>query len=92
MRRMDIIRCSLCCSKRRLSISKRPINIIRRRSIKFGEIFMIKAVLFDFDGVLTIDKTGSTTITNYISDNCDIPLERVKSLITNSISNYYWEK
>jgi len=53
---------------------------------------MIKAVLFDFDGVLTIDKTGSTTITNYISDNCDIPLERVKSLITNSISNYYWEK
>ena len=40
---------------------------------------MIKAVLFDFDGVLTIDKTGSTTITNYISDNCDIPLEKVKS-------------
>lgn len=40
---------------------------------------MIKVVLFDFDGVLTIDKTGSTTITNYISDNCDIPLEKVKS-------------
>lgn len=40
---------------------------------------MIKAVLFDFDGVLTIDKTGSTTITNYISNTCGIPLEKVKS-------------
>lgn len=40
---------------------------------------MIKAVLFDFDGVLTIDKTGSTTITNYISNTCGIPLENVKS-------------
>ncbi len=40
---------------------------------------MIKAVLFDFDGVLTIDTTGSTTITNYISNTCGIPLENVKS-------------
>ncbi len=40
---------------------------------------MIKAVLFDFDGVLTIDKTGSATITNYISNTCGIPLENVKS-------------
>lgn len=40
---------------------------------------MIKAILFDFDGVLTIDKTGSTTITNYISSVCDIPLEKVKA-------------
>lgn len=40
---------------------------------------MIKAVLFDFDGVLTIDKTGSTTITNYIAKTCGIPLEAVKS-------------
>lgn len=40
---------------------------------------MIKAVLFDFDGVLTIDKTGSTSITKYISDSCGIPLETVKS-------------
>ena len=40
---------------------------------------MIKAILFDFDGVLTIDKTGSTTITNYIADTCGIPLEHVKS-------------
>lgn len=40
---------------------------------------MIKAVLFDFDGVLTIDKTGSTTITKYISDACGISLENVKS-------------
>ena len=40
---------------------------------------MIKAVLFGFDGVLTIDKTGSTTITNYISIACNIPLEKVKA-------------
>ncbi len=40
---------------------------------------MIKAILFDFDGVLTIDKTGSTTITNYISNACGIPLDHVKS-------------
>ncbi len=40
---------------------------------------MIKAVLFDFDGVLTIDKTGSTTITNYLSNTCGIPLEKVKA-------------
>lgn len=40
---------------------------------------MIKAILFDFDGVLTIDKTGSATITNYISNACGIPLEKVKS-------------
>ncbi len=40
---------------------------------------MIKAVLFDFDGVLTIDKTGSTSITNYISAFCNIQLDKVKS-------------
>ncbi len=40
---------------------------------------MIKAVLFDFDGVLTVDKFGSTTITNYISNTCGIPLEKVQS-------------
>ena len=40
---------------------------------------MIKAVLFDFDGVLTIDKTGSTSITNYLSNICGIPLEDVKA-------------
>lgn len=39
---------------------------------------MIKAILFDFDGVLTIDKTGSTTICNYIADACRIPVEKVK--------------
>ncbi len=39
---------------------------------------MIKAILFDFDGVLTIDKTGSTSITNYISRKYDIPLDIVK--------------
>lgn len=40
---------------------------------------MIKAILFDFDGVLTIDKTGSTSITNYISQKCNLPLEIIKT-------------
>jgi len=39
---------------------------------------MIKAVLFDFDGVLTIDKTGSTSITRYLAQQTGLPLEAVK--------------
>ena len=37
------------------------------------------AVLFDFDGVLTIDKTGSTSITNYIAQETKIPVDVVKT-------------
>lgn len=33
---------------------------------------MIKAVYFDFDGVLTTDATGTTTIINYIKNNTAI--------------------
>lgn len=40
---------------------------------------MIKAILFDFDGVLTIDKYGSSSIIKYISQRTGIPLELVKS-------------
>lgn len=40
---------------------------------------MIKAILFDFDGVLTIDKTGSTTTTRYIAQKTGVPLNLVKS-------------
>ena len=36
---------------------------------------MIKAILFDFDGVITIDKTGSKTICNYISSVMNIDLQ-----------------
>lgn len=36
---------------------------------------MIKAVLFDFDGVLTTDKTGSETIGKYISAQANIEYE-----------------
>ncbi|MBQ8245502.1 MAG: HAD-IA family hydrolase [Lachnospiraceae bacterium] len=43
---------------------------------------MIKCILFDFDGVLTIDKTGSTSITNYISQRTNIELDIIKP-------NYY---
>lgn len=43
---------------------------------------MIKAILFDFDGVLNIDKTGSESIIRFISDKSGILLEVVKT-------NYY---
>lgn len=36
---------------------------------------MIKAILFDFDGVLTIDGTGSQSICNYISKKTGIDLK-----------------
>ena len=36
---------------------------------------MIKAVLFDYDGVLTLDKSGSYSICKYISQNADIDYE-----------------
>ncbi len=40
---------------------------------------MIKAILFDFDGVLTTDKTGSQSIINYLSAKTDIPFDTLKS-------------
>lgn len=40
---------------------------------------MIKAVLFDFDGVLTIEKTGSAAITKYIAKRCGLPAEQMRS-------------
>ena len=40
---------------------------------------MIRAVFFDFDGVLTTDKTGSTTTTRYISQETGIALSAVKA-------------
>lgn len=36
---------------------------------------MIKAVFFDFDGVLTLDATGTTSIVNYITAKVDIDKE-----------------
>lgn len=39
---------------------------------------MIKAILFDFDGVLTIDKTGSESIINYIAYECSIHKKIIK--------------
>ena len=40
----------------------------------------IKAVLFDFDGVLTTDKTGSLTTTRYLSECTGIALSQVQSV------------
>jgi len=39
----------------------------------------IKAIFFDFDGVLTMDKTGSLTTTRYISQATGIDHTRVKA-------------
>lgn len=39
---------------------------------------MLKAILFDFDGVLTIDKTGSESITKYLAKESKIPLDRIQ--------------
>ena len=43
----------------------------------------IKAVLFDFDGVLTTDKTGSLTTTRFLSERTGIDLARVQSVFRN---------
>ena len=40
---------------------------------------MIKAIFFDFDGVLTMDKTGSLTTTRSLSQVTGIDHERVKA-------------
>lgn len=40
---------------------------------------MIKAILFDFDGVLTIDKTGSQSILNYIAKETNLSPEALKT-------------
>ena len=39
---------------------------------------VIKAVLFDFDGVLTTDKTGSLTTARYLSERTGIALSQVQ--------------
>jgi putative hydrolase of the HAD superfamily len=36
------------------------------------DFIKLKAVLFDYDGVMTIDKTGTESICNYISKNMNI--------------------
>ena len=41
---------------------------------------MIKAILFDFDGVLTSDRTGSVTTSRYLSAQTGLPLEAVQSV------------
>jgi len=44
------------------------------------ETSSIKAILFDFDGVLTTDKTGSLTTTRYLSQRTGIELSHVQSV------------
>ena len=38
----------------------------------------MKAILFDFDGVLTIDKYGSDSILKYLDENTDVSIEVLK--------------
>lgn len=40
---------------------------------------MIKAILFDFDGVLTIDQYGSDSILRYLSQQTSVPIDRLKT-------------
>lgn len=40
---------------------------------------MIECVFFDYDGVLTLDRTGSTTTCRYVSQAAKIPFERVQA-------------
>ncbi len=38
----------------------------------------MKAILFDFDGVLTVDKYGSDSVLRYFDENTDVPFEVLK--------------
>ena len=38
----------------------------------------MQAILFDFDGVLTIDKYGSDSILRYLSENTPVPIDTLK--------------
>lgn len=38
----------------------------------------MRAILFDFDGVLTIDKYGSDSILRYLGENTDAPIDVLK--------------
>ena len=38
----------------------------------------MKAILFDFDGVLTVDKYGSDSILRYLAENTDVPIDVLK--------------
>lgn len=42
-------------------------------------LHMVKAIFFDFDGVLTLDRTGSVTTTRYISEATGIDHRRVQA-------------
>ncbi|MBQ8740909.1 MAG: HAD-IA family hydrolase [Clostridia bacterium] len=38
----------------------------------------MQAIIFDFDGVLTIDKYGSDSILRYLSENTPVPIDTLK--------------
>lgn len=42
---------------------------------------MVKAIFFDYDGVLTRDKTGSLTMNRFLSARTGIPFDRVRQTL-----------
>lgn len=50
----------------------------RQKKILKGGVFM-KAILFDFDGVLTVDKYGSDSILRYLAENTPAPFDTLKN-------------
>jgi putative hydrolase of the HAD superfamily len=54
-----------------------PLNAISTEWFLNNGDLMIKAIFFDFDGVLTLDKTGSYTICKYISKKTGIDFEKL---------------
>lgn len=41
---------------------------------------MIKAILFDFDGVLTVDKYGSVSMAKFLSEKTGLPHDQIRSV------------
>lgn len=48
---------------------------------------MIKAIFFDFDGVLTTDSSGSDTICRNISNGSGVPFETVRESYNNHVAD-----
>ena len=49
---------------------------------------MIKAIFFDFDGVLTTDKYGALTSSIYFSNLLNIPREKIIKCYKNTFETY----
>lgn len=41
---------------------------------------MTRGIFFDFDGVITVEKTGTPTIVSYIAKETDLPVQKVEAV------------